>query len=494
MNQFNLIDEPWIPVVGEKAASLRDIFSTNEPSQLGGTPIQKLSVLKLLLAIAQHASTPTNQMHWKELGPNGIGDHCLAYLEANHACFSLYGDRPFLQFPILEQIKTYKGEPIAIMPIGKAYHPDIPAENDTVINQYQVNRVPTDAEKALFLVSVMNYNSGGKRVAHVPPLSPHFTTKGKSAKPGPSLGNYTGYAQSCLWGSSILETVWLNLFTKEDFAKYPQWHNDPIPPPWQLMPTGEDDDIARALKNSHMGTLVSLSRFTLLKEDGVLFTEGIQYPSHKEGWREPFMSIKKDDKVQFLDTSKKPWRNLDALLSLSFAETDRGFTCTQVQEFLLRARSAVPSFGVWSGGLQVRGTAGDQSVKQSDDFIESVIFLDSKALGEPWFKTLESEMGWLESTGYTLKMSVKRYYQELNEKKASIDAAATARFWEYCETLFQNLVDACADEDALLRIRRKIAIKVDDLYNTFCGRDTARQMISWVKHRPIITRITQEEE
>lgn len=206
------------------------------------------------------------------------------------------------------------------------------------------------------------------------------------------------------------------------------------------------------------------------------------------------MSIKKDDKVQFLDTSKKPWRNLDALLSLSFAETDRGFTCTQVQEFLLRARSAVPSFGVWSGGLQVRGTAGDQSVKQSDDFIESVIFLDSKALGEPWFKTLESEMAWLESTGYTLKMSVKRYYQELNEKKASIDAAATARFWEYCETLFQNLVDACADEDALLRIRRKIAIKVDDLYNTFCGRDTARQMISWVKHRPIITRITQEEE
>lgn len=385
MNQFNLIDEPWIPVLGESEISLRGIFSTHEPSQLGGTPIQKLAVLKLLLAIAQRASTPTNEKQWKTLGPKGIGDHCLHYLEANRACFSLYGDKPFLQFPILEHMKTHKGEPIAVMPIGKAYHPDIPLDNETVLNQLQINRIPTDAEKALFLISIMNYNAGGKRVAHIPPLSPHFTTKGKNAKPGPSLGNYTGYIQSCLWGTSILETVWLNLFTKEDFAKYPQWRDDPIRPPWEVMPTGEDDDIARALKNSHMGTLVSLSRFTLLKEDGILFTEGIQYPSHKEGWREPFMSTKAEDKVQFLDTSRKPWRNLDAILSLSFSDTNRGYTCVQVQDFLLRARNAVASFGVWSGGLQVRGTLGDQSVKQSDDFIESLVFLESEVLGEPWF-------------------------------------------------------------------------------------------------------------
>lgn len=494
MNHFNLIDEPWIPVVGEEARSLRNVFASYAPSHLGGTPIQQLSVLKLLLAIAQRAMTPTDERQWLSTGAEGLGRQCIEYLEAHHDLFFLYGKQPFLQFPILEKLETHKGDPLTTMSIGKPFHPDVPAENETVLNQFQVNRTPTEAEKALFLISIMNYNAGGKRVAHIPPLSPHFTTKGKSAKPGPSLGNYNGYTQSCLWGSSILETVWLNLFTKEDFAKFPQWHDDPIAPPWELMPKGEDDEVARKLKSSHMGTLVGLSRFTLLKDDGILFAEGIQYPSHKEGWREPFMTIRAENKVQFLDTSRKPWRNLDALLALTFSDTSNNVTCVQIQEFLLRARNAVPSFGIWSGGLQVRGTAGDQSVKQSDDFIQSLVFLESEVLGTLWFNTLETEMRWLETAGNTLRISVKRYHQELNEKKSTADKVVAERYWEYCETLFQDLIDACSDQEALLGIRKKIAIKIDTLYSTFCGRDTARQMVSWVKHRPIITRITHKEE
>ena len=491
--RFNLIDEGWIPISGKNPASLREIFSATDCSELGGTSIQKLAVLKLLLAIAQRAITPKDTKEWEALGVEGLGKACSQYLEQKHDLFYLHGERPFLQFPILAQWKTNKGEPLPIMPIGRPYHPDIPSDNDTVINQMQLNRIPNDAQKALFLVSIMNYSFGGKRVSYIPPLSEGFDSKGKSAKSGPSLGNYNGYMQSCFWGNTVLETVWLNLLTRWELSQCPQWEKDELIPPWEEMPEGEDDEVARRLKSSYMGTLVGLSRFVLLQKEGVLYAEGIQYPSHKEGWREPFMTLRGEDKVNFLDMGRKPWRNLDALLSLSLSTVDRGITCPQIQMLLPRTRKAVSSFGLYSGGLKVRGNAGDQSVKQTDDFINSLIWLDSQVLGQEWFQTLEAEMKWLETTAFILKRCVSNYLKELKEIKSSLEEVAEGDFWRYCESIFQDIVYACDSPDRLPSIRQSLIRYAEGLYDTYCGHETARQIVSWVKHRPNFRLETKKE-
>ncbi|PLN02419.1 type I-E CRISPR-associated protein Cse1/CasA, partial [Klebsiella pneumoniae] len=52
-NRFNLIDEPWIAVVDVGLVSLTDIFSQPELRALGGNPVEKIALTKLLLAIAQ---------------------------------------------------------------------------------------------------------------------------------------------------------------------------------------------------------------------------------------------------------------------------------------------------------------------------------------------------------------------------------------------------------------------------------------------------------
>ena len=483
-NRFNLIDEKWIPIQGESPVSLLDIFSQNSPESLGGTAIQKLAMLKLFLAIAQRAKTPKDVHEWNMLRPEGLGKTCTAYLNTHHDQFYLYGEKPFLQIPILAQAKTMKGEPLPIMPIGRNYHPDIPSDNDSVINQIQINRVPTDADKILFILSIMNYAFAGKRTTHMLPLTEGCPTKKLSAASGPTLGNFFGYQNNCLWGTNILETVWLNLFTREDLIKFPQWADDSLIPPWEEMPTGEDDYIARRLKNSFMGTLIAMSRFVLLKEDGILYTDGLQYPSFKQGWREPFLAIKSEDKVQYLSTSKRPWRDLDSLLALSLTTTTNGYVCPQIQVCLQRARNAVPTIGIWSGGLKVRANAGDQSVKQDDDFIESLVWLDTSVLGEPWFITLENEMKWLEYTGYILKKSVKNYFTSLKETKATIYEKAAVCFWEYCETQFPEILDLCSDPESLPSKREEIIQKGEEVYSRFCGKDTARQLTAWVKHHP----------
>ena len=71
-NRFNLVDEKWIPVANEGLASLADIFTQTHFTALGGNPIQKIAVTKLLLAIAQAAYTPEDDEDWKRLGAKGM--------------------------------------------------------------------------------------------------------------------------------------------------------------------------------------------------------------------------------------------------------------------------------------------------------------------------------------------------------------------------------------------------------------------------------------
>ena len=80
-NRFNLIDEPWIPVVGKGKVGLRQIFADESIAALGGNPVEKIAVFKLLLAIAQSAITPKDESEWKSLGVNGLQKRVSDYLD-----------------------------------------------------------------------------------------------------------------------------------------------------------------------------------------------------------------------------------------------------------------------------------------------------------------------------------------------------------------------------------------------------------------------------
>jgi CRISPR system Cascade subunit CasA len=79
-NRFNLVDEPWIPIANVGRVSLKQIFSNPNYRALGGNPIQKIAVMKLLLAIAQAAYTPVDNFDWEELSIDELAQNCLAYL------------------------------------------------------------------------------------------------------------------------------------------------------------------------------------------------------------------------------------------------------------------------------------------------------------------------------------------------------------------------------------------------------------------------------
>jgi len=512
-NRFNLVDEPWIPVVGHGLASLSDIFSNSGLTALGGNPIQKIALLKLLLAIAQTAYTPNSDVEWKRLGADGMAEKCLKYLNDKKDLFWLYGKKPFLQMPKIlilihnrkeaelnsakTSAKMKEAEEKALPKgIGSATIPDLMAENNTILTQNQYSEQLTDADKAIFIISLMNFALGGKRVEkNLASLSNGYVGKTNSAKSGPSLGNYVGYLHSFLLGSRIQESLYINLLTNEHIDENKLWENKIGCPPWERMPDGEDCEVAKSLKKSYMGCLVGLSRFIMLMDLGIYYVEGIQYHSHKQGWEEPSMAIDrmgKDAKVLWVNTEKKPWRNLTALLAFVSGLNIVGYDCKQICWTLSRAKE-FENFFVWSGGLKVRGNAGDQSVKQEDDFVESEVQLHSSFFkkGSEFFALLKTEMEELENISKILYGRTIGFFKAQKLDGTQIAGQTTNLFWQLCERKFQKLVDTCAfynSKEELKKMRKEFAGFINKAYNTYCPKDTARQLDAWAANKPNLSK------
>jgi CRISPR system Cascade subunit CasA len=124
-----------------------------------------------------------------------------------------------------------------------------------------------------------------------------------------------------------------------------------------MMPTGEACDVAKTLQNSLMGRLLPLSRFCLLRENGLHYSEGIAHLGYKETMVDPSVSVDfsgKDPKAIWVDPEKRPWRFLTALLGFVAQNGNQGFDCYHLRLGLLRARMEVNMLGIWSGGLRVK--------------------------------------------------------------------------------------------------------------------------------------------
>ena len=486
-NRFNLIDEPWIPVADVGRVGLRQLFSNPDYRALGGNPVQKIAVTKLLLAIAQAAATPPDDEAWNEMGADGMARACLDYLDRWHDRFWLYGERPFLQFPALQGSNLLSDGSLL---------PDIATGNTTVLTESQVEKPFSDADRALLVVTLAGFALSGKKADNSVVLTPGYSGKTKpngkptSGRAGALIG-YMGYLHSFLQSSTLTGTLWLNLFSQQQIdamSFYPQGLGRP---PWESPPAGEDCPIARQLRESLMGRLIPLSHFSLLRQEGLHFTEGIAHPSYKEGGMDPSVAVNTGanvPKTLWVDTEKRPWRQLTALLSFMGQTGKSRFDCFQLSLGLTRARLHEATIGVWSGGLRVSSNAGEQYVSGSDDFVESLVLLHSDALGAFWYVQLNQEMSALEDTAKRLYGATLNYYQAQKLEGSDFAAMSSNLFWQLAERHFQPLVDACEpDETAAaerLRLRETFATLIHRSYDDVCPRDTARQLEAWAQYRP----------
>lgn len=495
-NRFNLIDEPWVPVADFGRVSLRDIFTNSEYRALGGNPIQKIALMKLLLAIAQAACTPEDSGPHYEQTPADMAQACLRYLAHWHERFYLYGEQPFLQMPAIAEaaVKSYG-----------AVLPEVSTGNTTVLSQVQVERTLDDAEKAVLLVSLMSFALGGKKTDNNVTLSPGYqgkrNEKGKpsTGRPGPSLA-HMGLLHNFLLGKNIWQTLWLNRFNLRQIEKMNFFPDGVGKPPWEQMPIGEDCETAKHLKKSLMGRLVPLCRFCLLGDEGLHYSEGLAHSGYKEGVTDPSVAVNyagKDAKSIWTNPEKRPWRELTALLSFLEQQKSSGFNCWQIEAGISRAINSDDEFAIWSGGLRVSSNAGEQYPSGSDDFVESKVWLHGSAVGELWFSQLQIEMSEMDELAKGLYGRVKAYFKEQKVDGDDLAAQASHLFWQRCERDFQKLVDACEQSEENVALRRNLRIHfagyANQAYDFSCPKETARQLDAWAKCRPNHSKYLKQE-
>jgi CRISPR system Cascade subunit CasA len=491
-NRFNLVDEAWIPVADTGRVSLRQLFSHPEYRALGGNPIQKLALMKLLLAIAQAAATPNDENEWRALGPRGMADACLRYLDQWHDRFWLYGEQPFLQMPAIAAAREQN--------FG-ALLPEVATGNTTVLHHSQVERALSDPDRALLLLTLMAFALAGKKTDNSVILTPGYAGKtnarGKpsSGRPGTAI-EYMGLLHSHLLAGTLHETLWLDLFSHEQISASKMYPEGLGVPPWEQMPEGEDCPVAQKLKQSLMGRLIPLSRFCLLTETGMHYSEGLQHPGYKDGVADPTVAVDfsgKQPKALWTDPEKRPWRELTSLLGFLEQDRDRGYQCWQLAACLERARDVCERVGIWSGGLRVSSNAGEQYASGRDDFVESVLWLYTDMLGETWFVVLKLEMSALEQVARYLYGRVSGYYKDQKMDAAGLAELSTSHFWQLCEQDFQALVDGCDQAETRQQLRRRFASYLYQAFDRYCPRDTARQLDAWTHNRPnLYTYLNQE--
>jgi CRISPR system Cascade subunit CasA len=525
--QFNLIDQPWLPIADVGRVSLRQVFSQPHYRAVGGNPVQKIALMKLLLAIAQAAYTPADENAWQALGAEGLAQRCLAYLDKWHDRFDLYGDKPFLQMPVVKELlrartesrlKAAKtagkkqeaeesGQPKSM---GAGFYPDIPSENNTQLSATLFDREMDNADKAIFITTLMNFAFAGKRVeSDLINLSGEKLGNRYSAPAAPSIGGWDGQLHCFVLAPSLIESIWLNLVTLENLSQYAYWPSGLGKPIWEETPTSESDAIAKRHKESYQASLIALSRFAFLLEDGLLYLDGIQYPKVKEGWGESSLLINRADirdiKVQYVDVNKKPWRSLPSLLAFNTENSSSGHECIGLKISLPRCRGNFETISIWCGGLKVAANSGDQSVKQDDDFVASQVDLYVDQLGGFFFTNLLEEMKLLEQFEKSLAGCTVAYYKELTGKNTkppqiASDTANRAKlhYWQLCERDFQDLLDHCdhgeENRAARRRLRQHFANYVQQAYDRYCPQDTARQLDAWAQCRPKLGKYLKQED
>lgn len=506
-DRFNLIEEPWIPIASGGLVSLNDVFTDLSLSALGGNPVQKIALTKLLLAITQAACTPADDAEWLALEPTTMVERARAYLARWHDRFFLYGEKPFLQMPAIKAAKKQS---------YGAVSPEVSTGNTTVLTQSQIEHPLQDADKASLLVTQMAFALGGKKTDNSVSLSPGYqgkqNAKGKpsTSKPGSAVA-HMGQLHSYWLGDCLIETLHLNLLTQQDIDRAGIFPAGVGTPPWESMPEGEDDSVARQLRISLMGRLVPLGRFCLLDDDALHYSEGILHPGYKDGVTDPTTSVDysgKDPRTLWVNPDKRPWRELTAMLGFVRGNGQDGMDTLQIKAPLVRISQQYPRFALWSGGLRVSSNAGEQYASGTDDYVQSTIWLSAALTGETFFAYFSLEIAALDKLAKLLYASVTRYYRQLSDIDksgkgkaqpfvSSRAEQATHLFWELCERDAQRLVDACAAEDVdtpLAAMRRHFAGYVSEAFDQACPKASTRQLDAWAQSRPNLSQYLSRKE
>lgn len=510
---FNLIEQQWIPVAGEKQSkSLMEVF-TSPPQRLSGNAVDKIVMFRFLLSIVHASSKIPDETAWRALTPEKLAENARNYLSENKQFFDLYDpERPFLQFPQLkkfssdEKIDENKTDKRSLWTLKVNY-----SENQSILSSWQIRHKLQDDEIARFILRASCASLASAVFEKEILLSEHSGfEKRKYGAPGTLLGSpLNGYLHAYLLGNNLWESLRLNLLTEDEISgigAYPAGLGNPF---WEEMPKSEDDDRAKSYMQSYLGRIFPIDKCILITNGKVIKTDGIPYISGID-ISDPALTIfenKKGEKTALsAKVSVRPWRELASLLIfLKSKEKSSPFFLYFGLKHLRKI--SLDTIRFWVGGVEISYSNGGQQIRKSNDYMESEFLFPLNQLKSQFLKNYSDFMLILDGYCASLSQAVKNYFIQLCKNKRQEDdkgkqkcpplaenqsKLAETAFWARMESRGQFIIDLAAadpqnekDNTDEKKIWWKIVM---DLYDEFCPNDTARQMSAWVEANPKFNR------
>lgn len=211
--EYNLLDEPWIPVrlldgAVTEVGLLELLRRTTDIADLAcELPTQSIAIQRLILAVAYRVATPRDMHDWARQWDQGAPtDQMIEYLERWRDRFFLFGgEYPFMQ---VADLKTARDEakPLSVIIAN------LPKEEKRLFSSRSGAGADwmSAAEAARWLVHVQNYDSSGIRSGAEGDAK---ASAGRGSPIGPAWCAQLGI----VWikGSDLDETIVLNLIPSD---------------------------------------------------------------------------------------------------------------------------------------------------------------------------------------------------------------------------------------------------------------------------------------
>jgi len=312
----NLILDPWIPVVMDDGSAnqvgLEKFYSkAHEIRDLSVSPPQRVSLMRLFLCITQAAlDGPDDEADWEQCKED-IVPMSIDYLSTRVELFELYGKAPFLQVGGLKHKHNATCDKLCFTLRA--------GNNHTLFDQAACpeGRDHSDAWLTLNLLTYQCFSTGGT-------IGVTYWAGQQTSPKNPGMSKdapciTVSALHTVLKGKSMLDTLYLNLITKEQISVLPNssWGK----PLWDDFPTSQTSKAVKQLTTSYLGRLVPLTRAILLEEGKKTCTlcDGLYYPPMPDS-RIPtatIIEVGKDNTPRYVSTNlaQHPWRDLAAILS-----------------------------------------------------------------------------------------------------------------------------------------------------------------------------------
>lgn len=461
MDNFNLIDSPWIPVrwhhtaSGDTASlvSLHEAFDRGTGiADLDCAPHERIAMTRLLVCITHAAlGAPEDADEWGDFGKDFATEIC-AYLRKPeiYPHFNLLGDGPrFLQ------MKKGAAGTEAGYPLCKLFFQLSSGNSPKLLDHWGEDPRPwTPADAALGLLCLQNFFVGGSMASKV---------KGN----GPGLKSL----QMLLVGDTLTDTLLRNCI---DLKTLEQTGNGLGKPVWESEP---DHQLLARLAPIPCALCLSDDLSTTLIDQGYQYLEYGAY-------RDPFtttLSLKqsKDGERRLLraNLEKGIWHDLNLITNLKHTDGISG--PLNLQSFKARSNPGEWTH-LWVGELIKAVDAKIIDCTESTFTVPRSLFLESGSF------TYAAGVEYADKVSKALYGAIKRYWSVLKHETAPV-AEGQKHYWQQLDQEHRILIQLAGDSDSL---NDKPAMGKEDAkdpwseqvrrsalnaFNRVCPRTTPRQ-------------------